>query len=151
MKSQGKIEFLLSVFIFGILILSIGKYISENTTSVFSDIYSQTSKIKGEKIVDILVNEKGIPPDWEKSPNNLKRLGLAFSPYNLSLDKVNALKNDCSLFEKSFNITGYRLLLIGESGNIFFECGGVGNLKIYLERTVKINSEMGKLILEIWW
>jgi len=151
-KGISKIEFLFSVFVFSLVLLSLSNFISERMMETFYDMSSQVAKIRCEKIADILVKESGIPENWEKSGSFPVRLGLASGLYNLSQDKLNELANNCTLFEKAFEIYGYRLRVINLTDNsIILNCGSYGNLRARCERSVEINGYKGKVILEIWW
>jgi Flp pilus assembly pilin Flp len=152
MKGYTKIEFLFAVFIFSLMLIYSGAYIGTSLTSIFSDIKSELAKTKAEVLIDILVNEPGIPSNWELNPLGARRIGLAIQPYNLSIQKIKALQSNCEIFSKKFDVLGYRLLILNLTDNsIILRCGNVGHLKSYAERSVVIGKDRGRVMLEIWW
>lgn len=158
MKSQTKIEFLLTSFIFVIFIIISSNFFSDNMARIIYDIKSERIKLEAENIMETLVYEKGFPENWYVNPNpsSIYRLGLASGmPYNLSIQKINALQNNCDLLRKIFTIPSYRVVIIDENGNILLECGIKSRKGAHLERPVVISSNSGsvngKIILDIWW
>ena len=57
-------------------------------TLLFQDL-----EIHALQIADLLVQNPGVPNDWETNPTNVQVLGLASSDRVLSAAKVNALSN----------------------------------------------------------
>ncbi len=153
MKGQEKIEFIVSAFIFFSVILIIGSYFSDKVVSIYSDDYSLTQKIKAERIIDILTKERGIPENWEYIGSTPIRLGLAEAPFNLSQDKVKALNStSCAVFEKSYGISNFRIILINLTDNKkLLECGSYGGLKARSERIGYLGETPVKIVLELWW
>ncbi len=149
MKGQEKIEFLVSAFIFFSVVLIIGNYLSTKVHTVYSDDLLISEKMKAERIIDILVKEKGIPEEWENI-GTPKRLGLAYSEYNLSWKKVKALKDNCEIFDKvytnSYRITIYNIT----DGKDILVCGYKGNLRVISERTAILNNTPVRVVLELW-
>lgn len=157
MKSQAKIEFLVTTFIFLVFIVFSSKFFSDNVTKIVYDLKMERIKAQAENVIEILVYEKGIPENWylNPDPNSISRIGLASNkPYVLSEEKIQVLNNNCGLFKESFNIPNYRLIIIDDQGNILLNCGIKSNIGAHFERYVLINSTVlkkGRVILDIWW
>ena len=157
MKSQAKIEFLITTFIFLVFIVFSSKFFSDSLTKMIYDLRMERIKTKGENIIEILAYEKGIPNNWYLNPDStsVSRIGLASDkPYVLSEEKIETLNNNCELFREVFNIPSYRLIIVDEHGNILLSCGIKSNIGAHFERAVLINStdlKKAKLLLDIWW
>ncbi len=154
MKAQTKVSFLITSFIFMVFIAFFSLYFSDALTSIVYEAKLQNAELKAELIADILVREKGLPQNWESNPFSAPlRLGLSNgTSHILDSGKLSVLNSHCELFEKSFGILNYRVLVIDEDGAIRLECGGKGGAKAYVEKTVVLDDgKKAILSLEIWW
>jgi len=161
MLGQIRIEFIFSVIVFTVIIF----YIITQTNTLFSsllvDSKSDALKAKASNVIQILVEDKGDPPDWDTiaqtNPNGVKRVGLAYSPYNLSKAKIMNLSYNCSGSDPyknilwNFNLSAYKIRIFNSTHQIL-SCGlQTSEPGAVMEtRYIFIDGGYGKLILEMW-
>lgn len=113
--------------------------------------------------LDMLIKTKGVPSSWERNPNSLIALGLAYDDRTLSKDKVDAFMNlvdlDYNASKKYLGILkyDYRLRLLDLNGEVLndtrFRSVGldpVGDFKITVSRLVNYNGNLTNLELTIF-
>ena len=153
MLGQLRIEFIFGLMLFILLIFFIITQINVLFTSLVTDSKSDKLKSKSINAVKILVEDKGDPQNWWVVPDaNIKRVGLAEQPYNLSINKINRLAkpNNCTLLD-NFNLRSYRLK-ISNSTHQLLMCG-IDSLEpatVIEVKKVYINGDMGTVSLELW-
>jgi hypothetical protein len=153
MFGQIRIEFVFGIIIFAIIITII---ITQNNilfSSLLTDSKSDTLKAKASNAIKILVEDKGEPSEWQIGlDSEVKRVGLAYDPYNLSLAKITRLNtlNNCTLLN-NFDLKAYRLKVYNSTHQILF-CGfdSLEPPTAIETRYVFINNEFGKVTLEMW-
>ena len=161
MLGQMKIEFIFSIIVFTVIIL----FIVTQTNTLFSSLYidskSDALKAKASNVIQILVEDRGDPPNWdtiaEANPNGIKRVGLANSPYNLSKTKILNLSYNCSgsdIYANilwNFNLSAYKITAFNSTHQILscgFRSSQVG--AVTETRYIYVDGEYGRLILEMW-
>lgn len=150
MKGQIKIDFIIALIFFAIMIFYIGMQINNALVSSISDSKLDTMKSQANSILKIMVSTEGSPKNWESLPENqIVRIGLASSPHGISQSKLNALKNNCNLMNK-FGGINYRLT-ISAGNSILLSCGyGGPRVTSKAEMPVFANGAYGKAVLEMW-
>ncbi len=154
MKAQMKVSFLLASFVFVIFIALSSFYFSQSLASIVYDAKLQYARIRAELVADILANEKGIPENWEKNPNSVPvRLGLSNgTAHVLDTNKINALASNCDIFEKSFRILNYRLVVVDEDSTIRAACGTKSGASAHVERQVALtDGKKALILLDVGW
>jgi len=153
MLGQLRVEFIFGLMLFILLIFFIITQINVLFTSLVTDSKADKLKSKSINAVKILVEDKGYPQNWWNVPDaNIKRVGLAGQPYNLSINKINRLAspNNCTLLD-NFNLRAYRLK-ISNSTHQLLMCG-IDSLEpatVIEVKKVYINGDMGTVSLELW-
>ena len=154
MKGQMKVEFIFSLVVFSVIIFYMATQISDYTRDSIMESNRQIALEKAENVLHWLVMQGG-ENNWESDPLNAKRIGLAYSPYNLSIEKIKALNNTrinnfCVLMD-GFNLGGYRLTIYNSTNNLLF-CGSVGYVNIMVSSTKKvfINGDTGNITLVLF-
>jgi len=161
MLGQIRIEFIFSVIVFTVIIFFIITQTNTLFSSLLVDSKSDALKTKASNVIQILVEDKGDPPNWDTiartNPNGVKRVGLAYNPYNLSKTKVLNLSYNCSGSDPyknilwNFNLNAYKIRIFNSTHQILScglqtsEPGAVMETKY-----VFIDGGYGKLILELW-
>ena len=150
MKGQQKVEFIVSTFIFFIVLLMITNFLLDKINLTYSDSEGYAMSIKAENILNMLLKEKGIPENWEIR-GNPERVGLAIAPYNLSSEKIRVLKDECKIIDKRIT-NNYKLEIINlTDGKYILKCGYSGGRKAVAERIAEIGDTPVKVILTLWW
>ena len=114
MRGQISIEYLIALSIFlGLISYIYLRYVG-NITPFIEDVIKEEKRAEAFQIANILVNDPGEPADWDSSPNNAKRIGLANQSTNMSNwikhSKINAFTSQCSklqnllAIERPFNV-----------------------------------------------
>lgn len=145
MKGQIKVEFILGVVVFAVIIFYVSSQINTAFLSTSSDSRLDVLKSRTISLLDIIIK------------NN--EMGLAIERANLSKTKIDEWRiNKCASLE-TYKLGGYRLTIYeeGEPAPILF-CGyvGLGGLNTYITRSVKITDEAtgtvnyGNVTLELW-
>jgi hypothetical protein len=155
MRGQMRIEFIVSLVLFVLIIV----YIVSQTNSLFSSLLTDSRidnlKAKSFNVMKVLVEDVGNPQDWQTvSDSSIKRIGLVnnYQPYNLSKAKINRLAsgNNCSHLEK-FDLKAYRLKIYNSTHRILF-CG-FDSLEPPTATEIKyvfIDGGFGNISLELW-
>jgi hypothetical protein len=161
MLGQIRIEFIFSVIVFTVIIFFIITQTNTLFSSLLVDSKSDTLKTKASNVIQILVEDKGDPPNWDTiaqtNPNGVKRVGLAYNPYNLSKTKILNLSYNCSGSDPyknilwNFNLNAYKIRIFNSTHQIL-SCGlRTSEPGAVMEtRYVFIDGGYGKLILELW-
>ncbi len=125
-------------------------YINVTVSTALTDIMLDSLKSEGMNILETLIKSKGNPENWELSPASAQSIGLAYSPYNLSTEKITALSSNCDLIKDIFNVYDYKLTIMKNDTTVLL-CGYESLKKtILIERPVFIKDEYGKIMLELW-
>lgn len=154
MKGQMRIEFAAGILVFAVLIVFIVNQTNITFTNLLTDSKTDISKTKNLNSITILAEGKGDPPDWDlvaqSSPEDVKRVGLAYSPYNLSINKINNLSSNCDLIS-NFYLGSFRLRIYNSTHSLLF-CGyETMEPPISIEvKYVKIEDDYGNITLELW-
>lgn len=161
MFGQIRIEFIFGVILFTVIIFFIVTQTNILFSSLLVDSKSDTLKAEASNVIQILVEDRGDPPNWDtiaqSNPNGINRVGLANSPYNLSKSKVTALGLNCSGSTPyknllwNFKLKAYRIRVFNSTQQILF-CGLNPSEPgtVTETRYVYIDKEYGKLVLELW-
>ena len=161
MLGQIRIEFIFGMILFSILIFFIVTQSNTMFSSLLVDSKSDALKTKAANVIKILVEDSGDPPTWENiamsSPGNVKRVGFAITPYNLSRQKVQNLSYNCSNFDSYNNLLGnfemkaFRLRVYNSTQQIL-NCGfqSLEPISVTETRYVFIDNEYGRVVLELW-
>jgi hypothetical protein len=148
MFGQIRIEFIVGILIFAVIIIFIVNQTNITFSTLLTDSRADILKAKASNAITILVEDKGEPPNWV--PANVNRVGLAYKPYSLSIDKIDKLETDCNLLD-NFTLESYRLKIFNSTDQILF-CG-YDSLEppIALEiKYVEIEGDYGNVSLELW-
>ncbi len=149
MKAQVKLEFIFSIVFFGLVLVFLVTQIANNNGIIITDSRADVLKAKTLAIIDLLSDSPGNPPDWENG-GAIKRVGLASAPGKLSLTKINALKINCDLFEKSFGTFNYNMRISDETGDLLF-CGYSNiTISINIKRPFMVEGRRGEISLDLW-
>lgn len=147
-KAQIKVEFIFSVLFFSMVIFFVGVELNRILSSSIQDSSLDSLKSQANSMLDILVGE-GEPKNWENNPPAAKRIGLGSPAYNLSVAKINALKNNCTLVDEKFGVSSYALII--DTTQELLSCGyGGPKIRSVAERSVYVEGKYGKIILELW-
>jgi len=106
MFGQIRIEFIVGILIFAIIVIFIVSQTNITLSTLLTDSRADILKAKALNAITILVEDRGEPPSW--NPSNVIRVGLAYKPYSLSINKIDDLKSDCDLLD-NFTLSSYRL------------------------------------------
>jgi len=153
MFGQVRVEFIFGLMLFILLIIFIISQTNVLFTSLITDSKSDKLKAKAINSVKILVEDKGDPENWwNVQDSNVKRVGLAEQPYNLSINKLNRLAspNNCTLLQ-NFDLGAYRLKISNSTQQLLM-CG-FNSLEPATATEVKevyINGNLGTVSLELW-
>jgi hypothetical protein len=154
MIGQMRIEFIVGILIFAIIIVFIVSQTNTTFTNLLIDSKTDISKAKNLNSITILTEDVGDPSDWETiaqtNPEDVKRVGLAISPYNLSVSKIDSLNSNCGLLD-NFNLGSYRLKIYNSTHQLLF-CG-YETLEPPLSveiKYVRIGIDYGNVSLELW-
>lgn len=139
MKGQIKIEFILGVVVFAMVIFYVASQINTAFLSTNIDTNLDMKKAKSYTILEIISKNSDT--------------GLALTPGKLNITKINTWEeNNCSTLNQ-FDMGGYRLTITEDNviEPLLF-CGYVGIVPIRTNvvRTVKIDNNYGRITLEMW-
>lgn len=154
MKGQMRIEFIVGIVIFAIVLVFIVNQTNITFTTLLSDSKSDTTKAKNLNVMTILIEDAGEPSNWEtiaqSNPGGVKRVGLASEPYELSMNKINSLAANCSLLH-NFDLGSYRLKIYTSTQRLLF-CGyeALETPASTETKYVKIGNEYANITLELW-
>jgi hypothetical protein len=148
MLGQIRIEFIAGILIFAIIIVFIVNQTNITFSNLLADSMADILKSKALNSITILVEDTGEPSDW--NPSNVERVGLAYEPYMLSINKINNLVSDCSLLD-NFVLKSYRLKIYN-STNLLLFCGIDASEPpaAYEIKYVEIEGDYGNVTLELW-
>jgi hypothetical protein len=154
MKGQMRIEFIVGVLIFAVVIVFIVTQTNTTFTNLLTDSKTDILKAKNLNSITILTEDTGDPIDWESiaqsNPENVRRVGLATTPYMLSVSKINRLRSNCELLN-NFYLGSYRLKIYNSTNQLLF-CGyeTLEPPRSIETRYVKIGNDYGNVSLELW-
>lgn len=155
MHGQIKIEYIFGIVFFAIIIFYLATQIGSAITGVASDSATDNIKVKANSVLKILIEDCGEPTNWEeKDLTEVKRIGLAISPYNLSIKKITKLNDTrvddrCALMEK-FDLDNYKLTIFNSTDKML-ECGYTPPLvSVPILKPVFIEGSYGNVTLEVW-
>lgn len=146
-----RVEFIAGIIIFAIVIVFIATQTNRTFTNLLTDSKADISKAKNINSITILIEDRGDPPNWESlAPNNINRVGLAVSPYNLSVSKINRINSECDLLD-NFYLGSYRLKVYNSTDLVLF-CGqDVLEPALSIEtKYVRVGNSLGNITLELW-
>jgi len=154
MKGQMRIEFIVGVVIFAIVLVFIVNQTNITFTNMLSDSEADILKAKALNSIMLLTEDRGDPINWETiaqtNPGGVKRVGLAISPFVLSINKINMLDANCTLLD-NFVLKSYRLV-VKNSTHTLLLCGydTLNPSRSREVRNVKIGNDYGNITLELW-
>lgn len=160
MRGQARVEFILSIVAFAIIVFYISMQINNSFIGIYTDARLDMLKAKAINTITFLVEDSGDPENWEKlsDPTKANRTGLAYQkqPYNLSSEKIFVLNKTrdsygrCLLLE-NFSLGSYRLKIYNSTNEMLF-CGypSIAEITISLTKSVFIENQHGNITLEIW-
>jgi len=153
MLGQIRIEFILGMVIFGLVMFFIVSRTNVILSRVIWESKSDALKTKAINVMTILVEDKGEPENWQTlSDANVKRVGLANQSYNLLKEKINRLSslNNCTHLNK-FDLKAYRLKVYNSTNLILF-CGidSLEPVTAIVQKYVFIDNGFGNATLEMW-
>jgi hypothetical protein len=158
MKAQLNIDFILAVTLFIIAILFVSYIAIQTQSSLKTEIDNEQKRLIGYAISQLLLLDTGYPTNWS-SLDNVQRFGLALSPYILSRDKINAIKN-CSYenytkMKNLFSLSTERefLIIISDSSEkTITKCGIEHRLReiIWIKRFAILDGNIVKINLGIY-
>jgi len=119
MFGQIRIEFIAGIIIFLIILVFVLNQTNITLTNLLVDSRADVLKAKALNTVTILIEDRGKPQNW--NPSNVERVGLAYEPHSLSINKINTLNSNCDLLD-SFYLGSYRLKIYN-SNNLLLFCG----------------------------
>lgn len=148
MLGQIRIEFIAGILIFSLILVFVVTQTNITFSSLLTDSRADILKAKSLNAITILVEDTGDPPNW--TPLNMRRLGLAYEPYSLSIDKINNLNSNCDLLDY-FDLRNYRLRIYNSTNLVLF-CGyDVLEPPIAFElKYVEVEGDYGNISLELW-
>jgi hypothetical protein len=151
MIGQMRIEFVAGIIIFAVVLVFIVNQTNVTFSSLLTDSKTDISKAQNLNSITILIEDKGDPTNWETlAPENVKRVGLATAPYNLSMNKIDRLMSNCDLLN-NFYLNQYRLKIYNSTHMLLFCGNDVLNPPASIEiRYVKIGNDYGNISLELW-
>lgn len=151
MIGQIRIEFVFGLMLFILLIVFIVVQTNVLFTSLITDSKSDKLKAKAINSIKILIEDKGDPENWwSVADANVKRVGLADQPYNISVAKITKLKSNCTLLW-NFNLGAYRLKILNSTQQLLM-CGfdSLEPATVTEVKKVYINGDLGTVSLELW-
>lgn len=148
MKGQVKVEFILSIVAFAVVVFFIAMQISSTFNMVAGDSRLDALKARAVGVLVELAEDQGSPPDWYLS--RPVRIGLANVSYGLSAAKVAALKSNCSLLGP-MDLGSYRLVIRNSTSEVL-RCGAAGGPAVTASasRPVWTGNDWGTMTLELW-
>jgi len=153
MLGQIRIEFILGMVIFGLVMFFIVSRTNVILSRILWESKSDALKTKAINVMTILVEDKGEPENWQTlSDANVKRVGLANQSYNLLKEKINRLSslNNCTHLNK-FDLKAYRLKVYNSTNLILF-CGidSLEPVTAIVQKSVFVDNGFGNITLELW-
>lgn len=163
MLGQIRVEFIIGMMIFALVMFFIVTQTNTLFSSLLSDSRADSLKAKAANSIKILVEDKGDPPIWDINVsqgqlNAVKRVGLADQPYSLNKNKVLNLSQNCTsatdLYKTllwNFDLKAYRLKIYNSTNRILF-CGfdSLEPPVVVETRYIFIDTDFGNLTLELW-
>jgi hypothetical protein len=148
MLGQIRIEFIAGILIFAIIITFVVSQTNITFSNLLTDSKADVLKAKAFNAITILVEDVGEPSNW--NPSNVERVGLAYEPYSLSINKINTLSSNCGLLD-NFALKSYRLKIYNSTDLILF-CGiDITEPPAAFEvKYVEIEGDYGNVSLELW-
>lgn len=148
MKGQIKVEFIIGIVFFAVLIFYVANFVNTNASNALGDAILDGKKIQGDAIMTQLLETSGEPYAW--TPSTVKRLGLAYAPYSLSSAKLNYLNTNCNMMD-GFGLVGYRFSVYA-GGVQRVNCGSAGNVSrnIVITKNVYVEGSTGVATMVIW-
>jgi len=143
MRGQIKIEFMLAIVAFSIVVFAIATQVNSTANIVSSDSMNDVLRIKAIGLIGLLVED----PAWLSSGE----------PYSIDMFKLvglntsrNASTNQCTRLEP-LDLGGYRLT-IANSTHTLLRCGAlvVGTSAVSITRIVWIEQDYGTITVEMW-
>jgi len=143
MRGQVKIEFMLAIVAFSIVVFAIATQVNSTANVVASDSNNDVLRIKAIGLIEMLA----VDSQWLS--NN--------EPYSISMFKLeemnktrNTTTNQCSRLE-SLGLGGYRIT-IANSTHILMQCGAavIGTGAVSITRVVWIEQDYGTITTEMW-
>jgi len=139
MKAQVKVEFVLGIVVFAMIIFYVASQISTVFVSINVDTNLDIMKSKSYAIMDILIENTEI--------------GLALEPGILNTTKIDEWNStNCPEMSK-FDMGGYRMIITDDNSEPMLFCGyvGIAPIRINIEQPVKFdNNEYGWISIEMW-
>ena len=150
MKGQVKIEFLLGIVVFAVIIFYVGSQIGTAFTSLNTDTKLDILKAKSVTVLDILTKDSVNGLALEDPVNKLSIINNLDETRIAEWDANRGPNGECLDMEK-FDLDGYRLVINKADTEVLF-CGFVGITRIRSNavRFVKIGAEYGDITLELW-
>ena len=150
MIGQTRIEFIVGILIFSVILIFIVSQTNITFSNLLTDSRTDLLKAKAVNVITILSEDRGDPSNWDLNPENVKRVGLAQEPYILSASKINELNSNCSLIE-NFDLGSFRIKVYNSTHRMLL-CGyDILNPPQTIEvRYVKIGNEYGNISVEMW-
>lgn len=148
MLGQIRIEFIAGILIFSIIITFVVNQTNITFSNLLTDSKADILKSKAFNSITILVEDTGEPPNW--NPSNVERVGLAYRPHSLSLNKISMLNSNCGILD-NFVLKSYRLKIYNSTDLLLF-CGN-DNLNpptAFEIEYVEIEGDYGNVSLELW-
>ena len=144
-------EFLFAVIIFAVIIFFIATQLNVLFSTSAGESGIDNLKAHGINVLNVLLEDKGNPENWELDPSRTIRVGLASDPYKLTMTKIIALSNNCDLLER-FDLNGYSLEIFDENKNPLLFCGfrGVPPITVSISKSALIENELGEVRLVLW-
>ena len=159
MKGQGGFELYFSVSAFIIVVVYIFFELIKQYPSYFEKIDNERFMLEAYQVSEILVNDPGLPVDWNKLPvSEIKRLGLNSEKFNktnlISLEKSLKLNQLCEeneeVLKRGLNLEyDLNIFLVDGNGNLIIKCETLKDIppKAEIRRIVSIYNESSKNIL----
>ncbi len=150
MLGQIKFEFIFAVVVFAIIIVFAVSQTNILFTAISVDSRTDILKTTTMSVINLLLKDEGEPSNWENNPPNTRWVGLAYSPFALSKQKINQLQNNCGLLD-IYNLGEYSLVIYNETHRILF-CGySLAQTPITIvTRYVFVDNGIGNVTLKLW-
>jgi len=146
MKGQLKIEFVLGLVVFAIIILYVGTQIGTAFNTANTDSRLDALKSQGIAVIDVLTKDH-VYGFSELEPNilNITRINEWNAESSSSVPP-----GRCSGLDK-FGMKNYRLTVNKTTSQILY-CGyaGISNVRTSVIRYVTIQGDYGQVELELW-
>lgn len=151
MLGQLRIEFIFAVVVFSVIIFFVVSQVNVLFSSILTDSSSDISKTTIINTLNILLEDVGDPTNWDTKPEEeIKRVGLATTPYILSKEKINRLNTTCNLLN-DYSLGAYFLEIYNQTNKIL-SCG-VELLEAPSSVSTKyvvVDDSIGNITLKLW-